>query len=365
MKGRAGIPERTIGLDVGDRYSQVCILDMAGEIVEEGRVRTTEPALERRFGGMEGARVVLEVGPHSPWISRLLAAAGHEVLVANPRKLRLIYENDHKSDKADAEYLARVGRMDPELLSPVKHRGRTARADLTVVRSRNALVEVRTGLINHARSTVKAFGERLPSCSTDSFHRKAEEHIPEDLQPALLPILDAIGELTRQIKEMERWITELSETLYPETALLRQVPGVGELTALCYILTLERPERFEKSRSVGPYLGLVRRTHDSGESSPDLGITKAGDVLLRKLLVQAAHFTLGPFGPDSDLRRWGQKLEARGGPGAKKRAIVAVARKLAVLLHRLWLTGEVYEPLYNHNRNETEVDDVQDAQTAA
>jgi len=127
---------------------------------------------------------------------------------------------------------------------------------------------------------------------------------------------------------------------------------VGTLTALCYMLTLERPDRFEKSRSVGPYLGLVRRRHDSGESSPELRITRAGDELLRTLLVQSAHYTLGPFGPDSDLRRWGQKLEARGGPHAKKRAIVAVARKLAVLLHRLWTTGEVYVPLYHHQRDE-------------
>lgn len=351
MEGKAEIPARTMGVDVGDRYSQVCVLDAGGEIVEEARVRTRTPSLRRWFEGKEeGARVVLEVGPHSPWISRLVAEAGHKVLVANPRKLRMIYENDRKSDRADAEYLARVGRMDPELLAPVEHRGQEAQADLAVVRSRAQLVEVRTALINHARSTVKALGGRLPRCSTKCFHRKVEEHVPEDLQPAVLPVIDAIAELTRQIQTMERWIEELSETVYPETALLRQVGGVGSITALCYILTLERPERFPKSRSVGPYLGLVRRTHDSGESSPELGITKAGDVLLRKLLVQAAHYILGPFGPDCDLRRWGQKLEARGGPGAKKRAIVAVARKLAVLLHRLWTTGEVYDPLYQQKR---------------
>lgn len=153
---------------------------------------------------------------------------------------------------------------------------------------------------------------------------------------------------------MEQWIEELAKSEYPETELLCQVAGVGTLTALCYILTLEAPERFRTSRAVGPYLGLVPRRHDSGESSPELRTTKAGDILLRTFLVQSAHYILGPFGPDTDLRRWGQRLEARGGPGAKNRAAVAVARKLAILLHRLWVTGEVYEPLRNRGEPEGE-----------
>lgn len=351
MQGTMNAPERTIGLDVGDRHCHLCILDASGEIVEETRVRTTAPALSGRFAGMASARVVLEVGPHSPWISRLLANAGHEVIVANPRKLRLIYENDRKCDRADAQYLARVGRLDPELLAPVEHRSEDVQADLAVLRSRDTLVDARTALVNHARSTVKAMGARLPECSTDSFHRTVEEHVPEALMPALLPVIDTIAELTAQIESMERWIKELAETEYPETELLCQVKGVGTLTALCYMLTLETPDRFRRSRAVGPYLGLVPRRHDSGESSPELRTTKAGDVLLRKLLVQAAHYILGPFGPDTDLRRWGLKLTARGGPGAKKRATIAVARKLAVLLHRLWVTGEVYEPLRNSGRD--------------
>ena len=354
MQGNARVPETTIGLDVGDRWSQVCVLDAAGEVVEEARVRTTEAALKRCFTGLEPARVVLEVGPHSPWISRLVAEAGHEVIVANPRKLRLIYQSDQKCDRADAEYLARVGRMDPKLLAPVKHRGEMTQADLAVVRSRSALVDAHTGLINHMRSTVKALGGRLPKCSTVSFHRKVEEHVPEELHAALLPVLDTIAEISRQIEGMEAWIAELSETEYSETDLLRQVPGVGPITALCYVLTLESPERFRTSRAVAPYLGLVPRRHDSGETSPQLRTTKAGDPLLRSLLVQSAHYILGPFGPDCDLRRWGEELSARGGPNAKKRAIVAVARKLAVLLHRLWITAEVYEPLHRQQQRPDE-----------
>lgn len=339
------IPDRTIGLDVGDRHSYLCILDAEGRILEESRLVTHSSALSNRFAHMEPARVVLEVGPHSPWISRLLSDAGHDVIVANPRKLRLIFESDQKSDRTDAQYLARVGRLDPELLAPVVHRSENVQADLAVIRSRSALVEARTALVSHVRSTVKAMGARIPKCSTATFPQKAEEHVPELLLPAILPVLDAITQLSVQIGHMERWIDELAVTEYPETAVLTQVHGVGTLTALCYMLTLETPHRFRSSRAVGPYLGLVPARHDSGESRPHLRTTKAGDVMLRTLLTQCAHYILGPFGADSDLRRWGLALAERGGAAAKKKAIVGVARKLAVLLHRLWLTGEVYEPL--------------------
>ncbi|MGH2657402.1 MAG: IS110 family transposase [Actinomycetota bacterium] len=340
----------TVGLDVGDRTSQLCRLERQGEIIEESRVATTKKALGRRFKEMAAARVVLEVGPHSPWISRLLATAGHEVIVANPRKLRLIYENDQKSDRADAEYLARVGRLDPKLLAPVRHRSQNTHAHLTVLRSRDALVRARTALINHVRGSVKAVGGRLPSCGTPSFHRKVEGVIPEELEAALLPLVDVIGHLTEKIRHYDKRIKEISEVKYPETALLRQVPGVGPVTALCYVLTLEDPDRFPTSRSVGPYLGLVPRKRDSGNASPQLRTTKSGDPMLRHLLTQAAHYILGPFGPDTDLRRWGLQIAERGGNNVKKRAIVAVARKLAVLLHSLWSTGEVYEPLRNSQR---------------
>jgi transposase len=133
---------------------------------------------------------------------------------------------------------------------------------------------------------------------------------------------------------------------------LRQVEGVGPLTALTFVLTLEDPYRFEKSRSVGAYLGLVPASDKSGDRDPQRRISKEGDEMLRKLLVGSAHYILGPFGGDSDLRRHGEKIASRGAKNAKKRAAVAVARKLAVLLHRLWVTGEVYDPLYNAHRSQ-------------
>ncbi len=340
--------ERTVGLDLGDRTSRYCILSQDGTLLEEGQVATTEVALRRHFSPMDRARVALEVGTHSPWVSRLVADCGHEVIVANPRQLRLIYENQRKSDRTDAEYLARLARVDPKLLAPITHRGEQAQADLALLRSRDMLVRARADLVNHVRGAVKSVGCRIPKCSTPAFARRAEAHVPELLEATLRPVLSTITQLSEQIHQMDRQIEQVAQSSYPETEVLRQVPGVGGLTALCYVLTLEDPARFPTSRSVGAYVGLVPKRSSSGQRDPELGITRAGDEMLRRLLVQAAHYTLGPFGPDTDLRRFGEKLAARGGKNAKKRAIVAVARKLAVLLHSLWSTGEVYEPLRHH-----------------
>jgi transposase len=339
------VPNLTVGLDVSDRTSTVCTLDTQGAIVTQAQVGTTPAALERYFGRHPASRLVLEVGTHSPWISRLLTALGHEVLVANARRVRLIYASERKSDRLDAETLARLGRLDPQLLRPIRHRGPEAQAHLTQLRARDALVRARTLLINHTRGTVKAVGGRLPSSSAPAFARKVMPHVPAGLEPAVQPVLGLIAALTQAIRTMERQLATLATTRYPETQQLRQVSGVGPLTALAYVLTLEEPHRFRTSRSVGPYLGLCPRQADSGTRCPQLRITKRGDAMLRRLLVNGAPYILGPFGPECDLRQWGLRLAARGGPNAKKRAVVAVARKLAVLLHALWVHGTVYEPV--------------------
>jgi len=345
-------PKITAGLDLGDKYSYLCLIDQAdGEVIEEGKLRTTPDALRRRFASEQQLRIAIEAGTHSPWVSRVLEECGHEVLVANARKLRFIYANKRKTDEVDAENLARLARVDPKLLHPLRHRGEGSQAHLAIIRSREALVSTRTQLVNHVRGAVKSFGARLPKCPARSFHNRAPEHIPEALLPALGPILEQIGSLTERIREYERQLETISKEHYPETDLLRQVEGIGPLTALAFVLTLEDPYRFERSRSVGAYLGLVPATDRSGDRDPQKRISKEGDEMLRRLLVGSAHYILGPFGSDSDLRRHGEKIASRGGKNAKKRAVVATARKLAVLLHSLWVTGAVYDPLHNAHRH--------------
>jgi transposase len=304
----------------------------------------------RRFASEPPMRITIETGTHSPWVSRLLEECGHEVLVANSRKLRLIYANKQKTDEVDAQNLARLARLDPRPLYPVAHRGEDAQAHMAMIRSRQALVDCRTQLVNHVRGAVKSFGARLPKCPARSFHKNAATHIPEALLPALGPILEQIGSLTERIRQYDRKLEAISEERYPETGLLRQVEGIGPLTALTFVLTVEDPYRFERSRSVGAYLGLVPARDRSGERDPQKRISKEGDEMLRRLLVSGAHYILGPFGSDSDLRRHGEKIAFRGAKNSKKRAVVAVARKLAVLLHSLWVSGEVYEPLRNTHR---------------
>jgi transposase len=300
------------------------------------------------FKSIPRSRIAIEVGTHSPWVSSLLESIGHEVYVANPRKTEGgKRKNRRKNDRLDAEILARQVKSDPKLLYPIRHRGEKARHALVLLRARQAIVSARTKLICGVRGLVKSSGHRLPSCSADSFHKMNRTHVLEDLRDMLEPLFEEIGTLTTQIKKYDKEVKRMCKNAYPETALLSQPKGVGEVTSLAYLLTIENPRRFAKSRDVGPYIGLVPKQYDSGDSRPQMRITKTGDKMLRQLLVQSAHYILGPFGQDSDLRRHGLKIADRGGKNAKKRAAVAVARKLAVLMHRLWVTAEEYEPLRN------------------
>jgi transposase len=338
-----------VGWDVSDKFTEVCVLDGAGAVVEQSRVRTTKASLAGQLQRLAHARVVLEVGPHSRWIAELVQQAGHEAVVANARKVRLIWQSRRKTDRSDAMVLARLGRLDISLLAPIQHRTQGAQVDLSCLRSRDALVRARTLLVNHVRGVLKPFGVRVAGCKSSRFADSAAEVMPAELTPALEPVLAALRSLSEQVAVQDRQVEHLATTVHPVTARLTQVPGVGSVTALAYVLSLEDPNRFKKSRFVAGYLGLVPGKNQSGDNDPQQHITKAGDPFVRRLLVQCAQYALGPFGPDSDLRRWGLSLAARGGKNAKKRAVVAVARKLAVLLHRLWGSGAAYQPL-GHGR---------------
>jgi transposase len=339
----------TVGIDLGDQNSAYCILDAEGEVLSEGTVRTSEHGFAQQFERMGICRIALETGTHSPWVSRMLQKYGHDVVVANARHVRLICDSDRKNDRVDARTLARLARIDKDLLHPIRHRSEKAQADLAMLRARDALVQVRTKLINCARGMVKSVGGRLPAASGECFAKRVRDQIPEGIRDALLPLMDQIENVSKELREYDKQIEKMAKTQYDQTQLMRQIPGVGVITSMALTLTIEDPHRFRKSRDVAAYLGLLPRQCDSGASKPQLSITKAGDPMVRRLLVGCAHYVLGRFGPDSDLRRWGLSLMAHGGKNAKKRAVVAVARKLAVLMHKLWVTGEVYEPLREAN----------------
>jgi transposase len=344
MLSTAGFyPKITIGFDLGDRKSRICEIDEGAQVVREASVSTTGSAVEAYFAGREVCRVVMEAGTHSPWISRQIEALGHEVVVANPSELYGGRRRKKRNDRTDAAFLARQGRADIELLHPIQHRSAKAQEHLELIRGRDQLVRARTKLINHVRGAVKSGGGRITKCSAEAFVGRARNEIPGELRAATEPILEVVADLTKRIHGMDRQVERLAEE-YPDVLRLKQLQGVGALTALAFVLLVEDPKRFKRSRDVGPYFGLVPRLDESSDSSPQLGITKAGDELGRRLLVSAAQYILGPFGPECDLKRYGDAIAARGGKNAKKRAVVAVARKLAVLLHRLWVTGADYEP---------------------
>ncbi|MDH5281322.1 MAG: IS110 family transposase [Thermoleophilia bacterium] len=340
----------TIGLDLSDRVSHYHVMRGDGTSLATGKVATERRDLTKLFAGWKGCRLVIEAGGHSPWISRLGMACELEVVVANPRRVALISKNDKKSDRSDAETLARLGKSNVELLAPITHRSKEAQEHLSVQRSRNAAVSARTMLINHVRGVLKSHGYRGPSCGAERFATLAIKELPAALEPALEPILRVIQRIDTEIKAFDKKLEHLGREHYPVTQLLQGIPGVGPIVSLSFVLTLDDPTRF-KGRDVGAYLGLVPRQRSSGVSDPQLHITKAGDHEMRRLLVIAANYILGRFGPDCDLRRYGLRIAGNGGDKkAKKRARVAVARKLGVLLHHLWKTGEVYDPFHLANK---------------
>jgi transposase len=334
---------QVVGLDLGDRHSRYCILSSAGEAMEEGRIQTTAAAMEKHFCGEPPMRMALEAGTHSPWVSRLLKSYGHQVIVANPRKIPTLTKSESKNDRNDAEQLARMAAFDPKLLHPIQHRSLERQQDLNLIHTRSVLVRARTMLINSARGLVKSAGQRLPGCSSEAFPEKVQAAVPPALKAACAPLLKQIAQMNQTIGLMDKQIDRLDKK-YPEITLLRTGPGVGPVVAACYVLTIGNPEAMETNRQAGAYLGLRPRQQQSGDSNPQCGITKTGNTYLRSLLVQSAQYILGRHGSDSELRRWGLKLAASGGKRGKKRAVVAVARKLAVTLLSMWRNRKKFEP---------------------
>ena len=339
---------RTIGMDLGSRKSSYCIVDPLGSRLDEGDLISDKPKMRDFFEAQPSSRVVIEASSPSRWIAELATSCGHEIVVANPREFRLISESHRKTDRNDARILADFGQFRPHLLRPIKLRGVKCQIARATLASRAHAVRQRTLLINLIRSQVRNLGESLSGCTVANFHRTAPERIPAPLKPAIDPLLSILQGIVNAIAEYDNEIARLCTKEFPETAALTQVNGVGPNTALSFVATIEDPTRFARSSDVGAYVGLVSKSRASGAKDPQLRISKRGDKDLRRLLVTAATYITGPRSRDSDLRRFGERLKARGGQAAKAKARIAVARKLSVLLHRLLVTGEVYEPLRNH-----------------
>lgn len=332
----------TVGIDLGDMKHEAYALSAEGELVSRHEVMNTEDGLRELSERYPGALMVMEAGTHSPWVSRYLEGLGHEVIVANPRKLRAIYESDNKTDARDAEMLARLGRFDRKLLYSVGHVSEGNQRSLSVLRSRDVLVQSRTKLINHVRGTLKSLGVMLPKqIGADAFAVKVMELLDEADKVLLGPILKGIQSISDQVKELDKQIEKLTKEVYPEAKRIQEeVPGVGPLTSLAFVLIIERPERFKKAREVGPFLGLVPQRDQSGGQDKPMRITKAGNKMLRRLLINCAQYNLGPFGPDTSIRRAGERICHGRGKIAKRKAVVAVARKLAVVMLKLWQNPE-------------------------
>jgi transposase len=344
MKEQKRREKITIGLDLGDRRHRFCVLSPTGEVVEEGSLLNERAQLSALVDRYRAALVVMEAGCHSPWVSRYLERLGCEVIVSNPRKVRAIYQHERKSDRRDALMLARIARMEPALLYPVEHGSEEAQQDLLRIKLRDTLVRARVGVINSIRSTIKSLGYHVPNSSSERFHKIINAALPPTLSLVIAPSVQALEQLTLRIKVLDREISALARNKYPATAWLEQIPGVGPITALYFILKIEDPKRFGQVRDVGAFIGLCPRRDQSGENDPQLRISKRGDAYLRRLLVSAAQYILGPFAPPSALRQYGLTLAAEGTSRAKKRAVVAVARKLAVLLLTLWKNERCYVP---------------------
>lgn len=346
------IPETTVGIDLGDKKHAICVIDSEGEMIEQRSITNHRESIRRLSHKYPKARMVMEVGTHSPWISRFLSDLNHEVFVANARKLRAIYANQRKSDEADAQILARLGRFDTSLLHPIQHGSEQAQRDILQIKLRDNLVRQRVNIISSVRCTLKSMGLKLKSPSTPSFARYARKVLMgEDVEMLGMvePSLQVLDLMTAQIKELDKRIETLGRERYPQTQQLQKISGVGPITSLAFVLTIGDPGRFDTSRAVGPYLGLVPKRDQSGNLDKKLSISKAGDAYMRRLLVGAAQYLLGPFGCDCDLRRHGLELAERGGRGAKRKAVVAIARKLAVLMHALLIKQRDYQPLHPVN----------------
>jgi transposase len=336
----------TVGVDLADRVSAICVVGPEGEVVLRDTIATNVDMIRAWFSRGRYDRVVIEACTNASWVGWTLEECGQRVLVADPRSIGLIHKKSRKNDRRDAEKLARLARADEQLVYPTHLRSRERTEAMAEVRARAALVATRTRLVNTTRALAKMQGVRLSRCSPRGLGRMIEplERTRPTLFATLTPLVAAIDALSGQIHATDDRLNKLCAR-FAETRRMLQIHGVGEVTALTFALVIDDVNRFSRSRDVAAYLGLVPKQAQTGDTDPSMRITKAGDRYLRSLLVQCAKKILGAKGPDCDLKRWGSVIAARGGKRAKQVATVAVARRLAITLFALWKNDVDYIPI--------------------
>jgi transposase len=327
------------GLDLAKRASRYCIVDDARVVLREGNVRNTEKDLSRVFEGPP-MRVAMEASGNSFWMADRLRAMGHEVVVADPNRTKAIGAGLIKNDKLDARWLARLCQAD--MLARVNvpsFEQRMARLPFT---SRDAMVRARTRLLNTARGMLASEGINVPAARPGRFVALVHDlrpSVPPELYQAVVPLLDALAALNGFIVDETRAMQARADT-DPTMRLLQTIPGVGPVAASAFVSSIADPARFSSGRDVGAFLGLVPRLYESGKISRKGAITKCGNSQTRWALTMAASALLLAK-TDSHLQRWANELAQRIG---RKKACVAVARKLASIMWAVWKAGRPFEP---------------------
>ena len=344
----------TIGVDVSDRTSKICVMkkmpDGERRIVVETTCATTKEGFGETFAKFDRSwPVVFETGTHCRWMDRCFRILGFKTIIANPGKVPSITKSNTKNDRNDARELARLAIADVSMLHPVKLRDEVYQQMLRYHRGRNELVCVRTKLISQLRGFAKSMGCRIDDCSTERFHKIDKSMWPTELESVGWPILDVIEVVNLKIKAFEKAIRDLSET--PEfkdmVGRVRTVYGVGEIGSTAFIAIIGGdPARFDRSRDIGAYLGLIPKQDQSGDKDKQLHITHAGSSLIRTVLVECAGVALQSNAKETDIKLKGLRIAMNGGGIAKKKARTAVARSLAVTMLALLKNPDAeYVPL--------------------
>lgn len=327
------------GIDLASKSSAICILGSNGEILFEGACPTDEDGFRQALKSWRTLHCVIEASPLSEWVARMLESLGHEVVVIDPRRAKAIITSKKKTDKLDARNLARMGRTG--WYTQVHRKTEEARLLRSHLKARKGLIDAQRQQNNRIRGLLRAHGIKVGQVSSGRFEGHVDKLVRRKC-PALITAIRPLLDLWVSIRESLTVMTKGVKQMAKQDAtcqLLMSAPGVGPMVASAYVATIDDPSRFRRGAQVAAYLGLVPSIIQSGESEYRGRITKEGDRLLRWLLVEAAHVLLTRSGTDSALKRWGKRLEKREGSSKAK---VAVARKLAIVLHRIWLTGEPY-----------------------